>query len=83
MCFKNQNRRTRLLPTPTCNTRAHTQAYHHEKMASIADEIEYKLDEVPATRIASDVIDKTFRSSSIGKMACLNWRPLCGPIMVP
>lgn len=40
-------------------------------MASIADEIEYKLDEVPATRIASDDIDNTFRSSSIGKMACL------------
>jgi allantoicase len=34
-------------------------------MASIADEIEYKLDVVPATSVPSDEIDKTFRSSCI------------------
>lgn len=32
----------------------------------MADEIEYKLDNVEATVVASDDIDQTFRSSSIG-----------------
>lgn len=35
-------------------------------MASIADEIEYKLESVPATRLGADEIDKTFRSTCIG-----------------
>ncbi|CAG9979409.1 unnamed protein product [Clonostachys byssicola] len=34
-------------------------------MASFVDSIEYKLENIPATAVASDVIDKTFRSSSI------------------
>lgn len=33
----------------------------------MADEIEYKLDNVPATSIASKDIDKTFRSTCIGE----------------
>lgn len=33
----------------------------------MADEIEYKLEDVPATSIASEDIDKTFRSTCIGK----------------
>lgn len=32
----------------------------------MADEIEYKLDNVEATSVASGDIDQTFRSSSIG-----------------
>lgn len=36
-------------------------------MASIADEIEYKLDSVKVTEVSPDDIDKTFRSSSIGE----------------
>ena len=36
----------------------------YEKMA---EEMEYKLESVKATRVASDEIDKTFRSSSIGR----------------
>jgi hypothetical protein len=36
-------------------------------MASIADEIEYKLDAVKVTSVPSDDIDKTFRSSCIGE----------------
>jgi allantoicase len=39
-------------------------------MASIADEIEYKLDAVKATPLASDEIDKSFRSSCIGAWLC-------------
>lgn len=35
----------------------------------MADEIEYKLDNVEATAVAPDDIDKTFRSSSIGTEA--------------
>lgn len=35
-------------------------------MASFVDSIEYKLENIPATAVASDEIDKTFRSSSIG-----------------
>lgn len=31
------------------------------------DQFEYKLEDVKATRVAADDIDKTFRSSSIGK----------------
>ncbi|KAK7208888.1 hypothetical protein V2G26_016066 [Clonostachys chloroleuca] len=34
-------------------------------MASFVDSIEYKLENIPATAVASDEIDKTFRSSSI------------------
>lgn len=37
--------------------------------ATMADEIEYKLDNVEATAVAPDDIDKTFRSSSIGTEA--------------
>lgn len=36
-------------------------------MASIVDEIEYKLDSVKATSLGPDEIDTTFRSSCIGK----------------
>lgn len=32
----------------------------------MADEFDYKLDNVPATLVASEDIDKTFRSSCIG-----------------
>lgn len=32
----------------------------------MADEIEYKLEDISATRVASDDIDQTFRSNSIG-----------------
>lgn len=35
----------------------------------MADEIEYKLQDVPATSIASEDIDRTFRSSCIGKQS--------------
>lgn len=35
-------------------------------MSSFIDEIEYKLDNVKATTVASGDIDKTFRSTSIG-----------------
>ncbi len=42
-------------------------------MASIADEIEYKLDAVKVTSVPSDQIDKTFRSTSIGKLI----NPVC------
>jgi hypothetical protein len=41
-------------------------------MASKADiESEYKIDDVAATRVASDKIDATFKSSSIGKWKVL------------
>lgn len=33
----------------------------------MADEFEYTLEHVPATTVASEDIDKTFRSSCIGK----------------
>lgn len=33
----------------------------------MADEIDYKLDNVPATAVASEDIDKTFRSTCIGE----------------
>lgn len=36
-------------------------------MAPIADEIAYKLDDVETTSLGPDDIDKTFRSSCIGK----------------
>lgn len=32
----------------------------------MADEVAYKLEDVPATPVASDQIDKEFRSTSIG-----------------
>lgn len=35
----------------------------------MADEIQYKLDNVEATAVAPDDIDQTFRSSSIGTEA--------------
>lgn len=33
---------------------------------SFLDDIEYKLDDVKATRVAAEDIDKTFKTSSIG-----------------
>lgn len=36
-------------------------------MASITDEIEYKLDNVKSTSLGPDEIDSTFRSSCIGE----------------
>lgn len=40
----------------------------------MANEVEYKLESVPATRVAADKIDETFRSSSIGESL---WHSLC------
>jgi hypothetical protein len=34
--------------------------------SNVVDDIEYKLDAVSASRVASDDIDKTFRSSTVG-----------------
>jgi hypothetical protein len=36
-------------------------------MANFVDEIEYKLDNVPAAPVAADKIDSTFRSTCIGQ----------------
>jgi allantoicase len=36
-------------------------------MASVADEIEYKLDNVEVSTLRPEDIDKTFRSKCIGK----------------
>lgn len=49
----------------------------------MADEIEYKLDNVEATAVAPDDIDKTFRSSSIGteEGAQRSTEPHAGPVI--
>lgn len=43
------------------------------------DHIEYQLEDVKAARIASDDIDKTFKSSSIGEQAqtVVSHSPVC------
>lgn len=38
----------------------------HSMASNVVDDIEYKLDAVSASRVASDDIDKTFRSSTVG-----------------